>query len=112
MQPKTVTQELLARLHYWENELDFDRSAHPEPAARLDSMFEQFIEDEATAMLRLSDAKEEIARLKVALEATQKVLVDQIESVQSVMARNKSLENRWTQLRKLLGIEQGREDWS
>lgn len=112
MQPLTISEQLLARIQYWENELDFELSPHPEPAERLDIMFEQFIDEAATLMSRLDDKNEQVNRLNSVVTTLQTVIAHQNESVAAVTRRNKSLEDRWTQLRKLLGIEQGREDWS
>lgn len=113
MQRKTPQNELLERLCYWESELDIEPYAHPDPAKRLDHIIEISINDETVLMERLSDAKRELAMRAASIEALHGALEIQTKANQTLNARNKVLENRWTALRTLLGIQNRQEEqWS
>jgi hypothetical protein len=73
---------LIERLSYWENELELEPSASPDPVVRLDHMIEAFITEETRYM----------------------------EKQSALTRENKRLRYRWTSLRKLLGIEQKQEE--
>jgi hypothetical protein len=82
MNPNDPTQEMIERLQYWENELEIEPSASPDPVKRLDHLIEHFITEETRLMERFSAVKRD----------------------------NEGLRRRWTSLRKLLGIEQKQEE--
>lgn len=82
MDTNPLNYDLLERLEYWEQELEIEPCASPEPTKRLDHLIECMITDETRLMEQYSDVKRE----------------------------NKRLRYRWTALRKLLGIELKHEE--
>jgi len=110
MQRKTPSMELLDRLGYWENELDLEPCANPDPIKRLDHIIETSINDETILMERLSRVKAHVSELEEKHSMLKGIARQQEQTIQSLQARNKVLESRWTSLRRLLGIENRQEE--
>lgn len=111
-----ITDPILVQLHkrlqFWENELEIERSAHPEPAARLDAMVEEFIDESATLMSRLADQKERNKELQAMVTTLETICKSQDQILTTKEARVKVLEARLAMIRKGLGIEnQGEDSW-